>query len=382
MVRQPAFSARQIVIACLVALAICTGTPSVAQQAAAPAPAVIVEKVEVRPVDTPLQFTARVEAIDSVNITARVSGFLQSIAFKDGQEVHAGDTLFQIEPDLLNASVASARAQVARAQATRKAAERTLSRNRSLLARNTVSQAVVDDSQATFDISVADVEVAQAALSTAELNLSYAHITAPISGSIGRAAFTVGSLVGPESGPLTRIVSLDPIRVAFSVTEGELVTIRQYQAGGKNIDPKAFGLSLRLANDSEYDEPGRLEFVEHEVDPKTGTVTARAVFANSHHVLIPGQFVKLAIREKDAPDMPIIPQTAVLQDREGRFVFLLAKDNTVSQRRITTGSRVGNSWSVTSGLTGGEQVVVQGSQRLVDGMTVAPSQGQPVGDGL
>jgi membrane fusion protein (multidrug efflux system) len=376
------FTARRLLMAGLAAPTICFATVSFAQQAAAPAPAVIVEQVEVRPVDAPTRFTARVEAIDCVDIRARVSGFLQSVAFKDGQQVEAGDTLFEIEPDQLNAAVASARAQVERAEATRKSAERTLSRNRTLFARNTVSQAAVDDSQAAFDISVADVEVAQAALSTAELNLSYAHITAPISGSIGRAAFTVGNLVGPDSGSLARIVSLDPVRVAFSVTEGELITIRQNQAGGKSIDPHALNLSLRLANDSEYDEPGRLEFVEHEVDPQTGTVTVRAIFPNPHHILIPGQFVKLGIREKDAPDMPVIPQTAVLQDREGRFVFLLAKDNTVSQRRIATGPRVGSGWAVTSGLTGGEQVVVQGTQRLTDGMTVTPSEGQPIGGEL
>jgi membrane fusion protein (multidrug efflux system) len=381
LVRWRAFPARQVTIACLAASVVCITTVSFAQQAAGPAPAVVIEKVEVKPVDASMHFTARVEAIRSVDLRARVAGFLQSVAFKDGQEVKAGDTLFEIEPDQLNASVASAHAQVARAEATRKSAERTLSRNRSLLARNTVSQAIVDDSQAAFDISVADVEVAQAALSTAKLNLSYARITAPISGSIGRAAFTAGNLVGPDSGPLARIVSLDPVRVAFSVTEGELITVRQKQASGKNIDPDTLSLSLRLANDSEYEEPGRLEFVEHEVDPQTGTVTARAIFPNPHHILIPGQFVKLGVREKDTPDMPIIPQTAVLQDREGRFVFLLAKDNTVSQRRIATGPRVGSGWAVTSGLTGGEQVVVQGTQRLTDGMTVAPSEGQPVGNG-
>jgi membrane fusion protein (multidrug efflux system) len=379
--RQPAFPGRQIVIACLAASTICIGTASFAQQVAGPAPAVIVEKVEVQPVDAPLQFTARVEAIDSVDIRARVAGFLKSTGFKDGQEVKAGHTLFEIEPDQFNALVASARAQVTRAEATRQSAERTLSRNRTLLARNTVSQAVVDDAQAAFDIAVADVAVAQAALRTAELNLSYTHITAPIPGTIGLAAFTEGNLVGPESGTLVRIVNLDPVRVAFSVTEAELITIRQQQAGGTGIDTNAFNLSLRLANDSEYDEPGRFEFVDHEVDPQTGTVTARAVFPNPHHILIPGQFIKLDIRGKEVPDMPVIPQTAVLQDREGRFVFLLAKDNTVSSRRIATGPRVGSGWAVTSGLTGGEQVVVQGIQRLTDGMTVTPSEGQPVGGG-
>jgi membrane fusion protein (multidrug efflux system) len=328
-----------------------------------------------------MQFTARVEAIEAVDIRARVTGFLHSVTFKDGQVVKAGDTLFEIEPNELDASVASARAQVARAEATRTSAERTLARNRDLFARRTVSQAVLDEAQAAFDVAAADVQVAEATLNTAELNLSYARITAPISGSIGRATFTIGNLVGPDSGSLARIVSLDPIRVAFAMTEGLLVTVRQQQAGGGTIDPDALKLSLRLANGTDYDEPGRVEFVENEVDPQTGTVTARAVFPNPNHVLIPGQFVTLSVQEKEVPSLPVVPQTAVLQDREGRFVYLLGKGNTVSQRRIKTGVRVGSGWAITEGLSGGEEVVVQGIQRLADGMTVQPSEGQPVGGG-
>jgi membrane fusion protein (multidrug efflux system) len=352
-----------------------------AQQPAMPPPAVIVEKVEVRPVSNPARFTARVEAIQAVDIRARVTGFLHAVDFKDGQDIKAGDTLFEIEPNELETSVASAEAQVARAEATRTSAERTLARNRQLLARNTVSQAVLDDAQAAFDIATADVQVAKAALNTAELNLSYARITAPISGSIGRATFTVGNLVGSDSGSLARIVSLDPIRVAFAVTEEVLVTARQQQASGTTIDPDALKLSLQLANGTDYDEPGRIEFIDNEVDLQTGTATARAIFPNPHYILIPGQFVTLAIGEKAKPAMPVVPQSAVLQDREGRFVYLLGKNNTVSQRRIGTGASVGSGWAVTSGLDGGEQVVVQGIQRLAEGMTVQPSEGQPVGGG-
>ncbi|ETA71365.1 MULTISPECIES: efflux RND transporter periplasmic adaptor subunit [Mesorhizobium] len=347
----------------------------------APPPAVVVEKIEVQQVSNPAQFTGRVEAIEAVDIRARVTGFLHSVDFKDGQAVKAGDTLFEIEPDQLNALVASARAQVARADATRISAERSLARNRDLLARRTVSQATVDEVQAAFDVASADVQVAQAALDTAELNLSYAHITAPISGSIGRATFTTGNLVGPDSGSLARIVSLDTVRVAFAVTEGLLVTIRQQQASGGGLDPNTLKLSLRLANGTDYGTPGRIEFIENEIDPQTGTVAARAVFPNPRHILLPGQFVTLYVQEKDAPSLPVVPQTAVLQDREGRFVYLLGKDNIVSQQRIHTGARVGNGWAVTKGLDGGEQVVVEGIQRLAQGMTVQPSQGQPVGGG-
>lgn len=370
-------------VTCLAGAMACVGSISFAQQPGAsramPPPAVVIEKVKVEQVRNPAQFTARIEAINAVDIRARVTGFLHSVSFSDGQAVRAGETLFEIEPDQLEASVASARAQVARAEATRTSAERSLARNRDLFARKTVAQAALDQAQAAFDVAAADVQVAKAALNTAELNLSYAHITAPISGSIGRATFTTGNLVGPDSGSLARIVSLDPIRVAFAMSEGLLVTARQQEAGGRIFDPSVFKLSLRLANGTDYDEPGQIEFIDNEVDPQTGTVTARAIFPNPHRILVPGQFVTLSIEEKETPAMPIVPQTAVLQDRDGRFVYVLAKDNKVSQRRIKTGARVGNGWAVTTGLKGGEQLVVQGIQRLADGMTVQPSAGQPVG---
>ena len=375
-----AFRASLVVVCLLGAAAF--GSISFAQQPGAmPPPAVVVEKVEVKQVSDPARFTARVEAIEAVDIRARVTGFLQSQAFKDGQPVKAGDMLFEIEPNELEATVASARAQVARAEATRRSAERSLARNRDLFARKTVSQAVLDDAQAAFDVAAADVQVVEATLHTAELNLSYARVTAPISGSIGRATFTVGNLVGPDSGSLARIVSLDPIRVAFAISEGLLVTARQEEAGGNTVDQTALKLSLRLANGTDYEEPGRIEFVDDEVDPQTGTVTVRAIFPNRQNILIPGQFVTLSIQAKETPSMPVVPQAAVLQDGEGRFVYLLGNNNTVSQRRIDTGARVGNGWAVTTGLSGGEQVVVQGIQRLADGMTVQPSEGQPVGGG-
>lgn len=375
-----AFYARLVVVCLLGAAAF--GSISFAQQPGAmPPPAVVVEKVEVKQVSDPARFTARVEAIEAVDIRARVTGFLQSQAFKDGQSVKAGDMLFEIEPNELEATAASARAQVARAEATRRSAERSLARNRDLFARKTVSQAVLDEAQAAFDVAAADVQVAEATLNTAQLNLSYAHITAPISGSIGRATFTAGNLVGLDSGSLARIVSLDPIRVAFAISEGLLVTARQEEAGGNTVDQTALKLSLRLANGTDYEEPGRIEFVDDEVDPQTGTVTVRAIFPNPQNILIPGQFVTLSIQPKETPSMPVVPQAAVLQDGEGRFVYLLGNNNTVSRRRIDTGARVGNGWAVTAGLSGGEQVVVQGIQRLADGMTVQPSEGQPVGGG-
>jgi membrane fusion protein (multidrug efflux system) len=352
-----------------------------AQQAVkAPPPAVIVAPIKVEPVSNPAEFTGRVEAIQAVDIRARIQGFLQSVGFKDGQAVKAGDILFEIEPDQYQAAVASAQAQVASAEAKRDADQRTLERTRQLVSQKTASQAALDQAQAAYDIDNASVEIADAALRTAKLNLSYTRITAPIDGEIGRPALTVGNLVGPDSGSLARIVSLDPIRVAFSISEGLLVTLRQKESNDGALDPNALDLTLRLANGTTYDKPGKIDYVDNAIDPQTGTAAVRVIFANPNHILIPGQFVSVEVREKDVPSLPVVPQTAVLQDRQCRYVFTLGSDDTVSQKRIETGARVGNGWAVTKGLSGGDVVVVQGIQRLRDGIKVQPSKEQPAGD--
>lgn len=358
------------------ALAVLPAPPTLAQQ---PPPAVVVERVEVKAISTPEEFIARVEAIESVDIRARVEGFLQTVAFDAGEAVETGDLLFEIEPDRYEAGVASARAQLSRAEASRTEAAQTLERTRVLVKRRTAAQATLDEAEAAFAVAAADVEAARAALRSAELDLSYTRIAAPIAGQIGRALYTRGNLVGPQSDPLARIIQLDPIRVVFSVSEGRLVTLRQQRSGSGAVDVEALRLMLRLPNGSEYPHNGRVEYAESEVDPQTGTVAIRLVFPNPDHLLLPNQFVTLLAREGEVPSLPVVPQTAVLQDRQGRFVYLLNDDSTVSQRRIETGARVENGWAVSAGLSGGETVVVQGIQRLSEGITVQPSEGQPVG---
>jgi membrane fusion protein (multidrug efflux system) len=176
-------------------------------------------------------------------------------------------------------------------------------------------------------------------------------------------------------------VKLDPVRVVFSISEGFLVTLRQQEAQGGAIDPATLRLTLRLPNGTDYPERGAIEFVASEVDRQTGTVAVRATFPNPDRLLVPNQFVTLVVGAEEAPRLPVVPQSAVLQDREGRFVYVLGEGNAVAQQRIETGARVESGWAVTQGLSGGEQVVVQGIQRLSDGMVVQPSQGQPVGGG-
>gem|GEM_PF-6203722 len=203
----------------LAVLIIASASAGKAQQPpAAPVPAVVVETVAVASAAAPQRFNGQIEAIEAVDIQARITGFLKGKAFEQGARIKAGDLLFEIEPDALQAALTLAQAQLARATANQNATRQTLSRTRTLASRNTASQAALDDAQAAFDIASADVQGAEANLNIARLNLSYTKIRSPINGTIGRSLVTLGNLVGPGSGPLARIVQLDPVRVVFSIT--------------------------------------------------------------------------------------------------------------------------------------------------------------------
>lgn len=362
----------KMMVPALVALAF--GVASAAQ-AQSPAAAVIVQAVELTEIVEEARLTGRVEAIEAVDIRARVQGFLQAATFEPGALVRAGEPLFTIEPDLYDTRVAAARAELSGAEAALRQAQRTLDRNRELADRGTVSAAALDEATAAAESADARVEAAAVALRQAELELSYAQIASPISGRIGQALFSTGALVGPDSGPLARVVQLDPVRVAFAITEGEITDLRnEALRDGRSPDPDALSLTLRLPNGDIYDRDGRFEFVGAEVDPGTGTVSLRAVFENPDQILIPNQFVTVIARRGRPEMLPVAPQTAILQDREGRFVYVLNDDDTVSTRRIRTGPRAERGWAVTEGLEEGDWIVVSGVQRLRDGAAVQASR--------
>lgn len=365
---------RHPLIAAIVAVTALLGGLSATRAEDAPPPAVVVETVKVEPIEDPEQFTARVEAIESVDIVARVQGFLENIAFEPGQQVAAGALLFEIEREQYEAEVAAAQAQVAQAQAAAREAERNLTRIERLVREQSVSEATLDEARANAEIAEANLQTARAELRAAELNLSHTRITAPFDGQIGLNRYSVGTLVGPQSGPLARLIQLDPIRVVFSVPEGTVVT-RQQQAGGDGVAGSRtdYQPRLRLPNGTEYPHTGRIDYIANEVDPSTGTLPVRVAFPNPRHLLIPNQFVTLFLFEAQSPRRPVVPQSAVLQDREGRYVFLLTGDQTVTRRRIRTGARVEHGWAVQDGLEGGERLVVQGVQRLSDGARVQPA---------
>lgn len=352
--------------------------PAGAQQGLPP-PAVIAQPVEIETAGEQAKFSGVVEAIDKVDILARVEGFIQAIEFEGGDHVEGGDVLFRIESRPYDAAVAAARARVAQAEAQHANAEQELRRQETLSARGVSAEARLEDARAAAAIAEADVSAAEAALEQALIEQGYTVIEAPFSGEISQAFYSEGALVRPGGAALARLVKTDPIRVVFSIPDRLLIALRSAEAAGRAAEVADFYFRLVLSNGDPYPINGRLEFVANQADPATGTIAVRLVFDNPDRILVPGQFVDVEIGESNPPELPIVPQTAVLQDRDGRYVFVVNKDSTVSMRRIETGGAVGRGWAVLDGLEGGEQVVVQGVQRLADGMEVRVT-GVPVGE--
>ncbi len=352
------------------------------------APAVAVAAIRSENVAPSAQFIGRIQAIQSVDLTARVEGFLDAVSFTEGSFVKQGDVLYEIQQsqyqaDLAaaNAQKAQAEAQLAAAQAQLKNADLDLARQQELLARQTVAQSVVDQSQAARDEAAAGVQQAQAAIAQAEaqiqqadLNLSYTRITAPIDGRIGATNVTAGNLVSPQSGTLATVVQLDPIRMVFSVPEANWIQFaQQHGINATDAEGTAFVPRLRLPTGDDYEAAGTISFVDNQVDPATATIAIYADFPNPDGALLPGTFVTAIVQAATQQMLPIVPASAIQQDRQGRYVFVVDTDDRAQERRIETSIQTPDGWAVTSGLQAGETVIVQGAQRVQSGMTVSPT---------
>ena len=358
------------------------------QPAAAP-PIVETAAVKLAPVTSQSEFVGSVVAAQQVALTARVEGFLDEVNFTEGSFVEADSVAFVIEKDTYEAAVEGAQAQLesataaeASAQANLKLQDLTLVRQQQLLKTNAVSQSVVDQAQATRDGAQAQVDQAnaqialmQSQLRTAQLNLSYTDVKSPIAGRIGKANITEGNLISPQSGPLATVVQTDPIRVVFSISDREyldVVKALKPDNSGIAADAAAFQPKLRLPDGTDYDQPGKIAFLDNTIDPATGTIAVYAEFANPELKLVPGQFVQVTVQAGESVELPVVPASAILQDQEGAYVFGLGEGNRAEIRRVTLGQRVGTDVAVTSGLAQGEMVIVSGIQKVQPGVAVTP----------
>jgi membrane fusion protein, multidrug efflux system len=355
-------------IAALVAACMVTAfaAGSFAQQAAPPA--VLVQPAELTPVTDQAEFIGRAAAVDKVELRARVKGFLGPRKFNDGDLIKKDQVVFTIEPETYQAAVDQKVAQRDAAQAALTNADLQLQRAAELLrtaagTRQTYDQRLSEQLQAK-----ANLEDAKAQLRDAEIQLSYTEIKSPIDGRIGRASVSPGNLVGPDSGVLATVVSETPIRVLFPVTQRELLEARRDASAG---DPPI--ARLRLADGNLYAEKGKLDFIDVTVDPKTDGQIVRATFDNKDNLLTDGQTVRVILEESKPQTVVTVPQQAVALDQTGPYLFVVDDKNVVHLRRIKPGIVRNGKLVVTEGLKEGEKVVIQGQQRIRDGMTVAPS---------
>jgi membrane fusion protein (multidrug efflux system) len=352
---------------------VCAAGSSMAQQAAPP-PAVLVQAAALKPLGARSEFIGRVAAVDKVDLRARVKGFLGPRKFTDGDGVKEGQVVFTIEPDTYQAAVDQKTALRDAAKADLANSEVQFKRAAELLRTNTGTQAVYDQRQSELLKAKASVEEAEAALRDAQTNLSYTEIKSPITGRIGKAAASPGNLVSPDSGVLATVVTENPMRVLFSVTQRELLEARKEGGGnsGENLV-----VQLRLADDSLYAEKGKLDFLDVTVDPRTDGQILRAVFENKNDTLTDGMTVRVVLEAEKAPTVVAVPEAAVALDQGGAYLFVVNDKNVVEQRRIKTSTARDGLLAVDSGLKAGEKVIVQGQQRVRNGMTVAPSDAPP-----
>jgi membrane fusion protein (multidrug efflux system) len=344
---------------------ILVGFPANAQQAAPP-PAVLVQPAELRSMTKQAEFVGRAEALEKVDLRARVQGFLGPRLFKEGDTVKENQVVFTIEREPFEAVVDQRKAQLAAAEATFANSDQQLQRTTELARKGNAPIAQLDQRTAEQRQAKAAVMEAEANLRDAQIQLSYTDIKTPISGRIGRAAVSPGNLVGPDTGVLATVVQDDPMQVLFSVTQREMLEARDSEVTGK------VRARVRLANGSLYSEKGRVDFLDVQVNPRTDGQTVRAMFPNPDDILTSGQTVRVIIEEKGGDKVVVIPQSAIAIDQTGPYVFVVGENNTVEQRRLKLGTNREGLAVVEDGVKPGERVVVQGQQRIRAGITVAP----------
>jgi RND family efflux transporter MFP subunit len=411
-------------IGTVLGLAACERSPAVS--AAPKPPAVTVVAATARRIPVYGDYVGQTDAVKTVEIRARVEGFIERQAVADGADVKAGDVLFVIDPRPLQAMLRQAQANVARDAAQLSQVEATLvqreadvqqaqanltrdlgqlenartqeQRYRTLLQKELVAgeqydqfrtnwttleatvqadRAAIDNAKAALGAARATIENARAAVradeavvESAQIQLGYTVIRSPLDGRMGRAEVRVGALVGRSDSTLLATVStLDPMYVNFSVSEREALSVWRQLPGRAG----AAAISITLPDDIVYPQPGRLDFVDRAVDPRTGTLALRATFANPARVLRPGQYVRLRVLLEERPDAVVVPQAAILESQGSTSLFVVGPDQTVQARTVRMGPRIGPLWVVEDGLKPGEQVVIKGLQQVRAGMRVEPT---------
>jgi len=375
-VRRFAGTAPLIVLA--VALAGCDQKPP---QAAAAAPAVTVAQPVKRTVTDWDEFTGRFDAIEEVQVRARVGGFVTNVEFKDGDMVHAGDLLYLIDSRPFEAVAAQADGQLADARAKVELAKRELDRGLNLVQTSAVSEQVVDQRRQALQAAHAAEIVAEGALKAAQLNVEFTHVPAPISGRVSRHLVSVGNLVsGSDTGTstlLTTIVSLDPIYIYFDVDEATYLKNNKLWFEGKRPSSRDTPnpVQVALTGETKPSHEGRMDFIDNRLDVSTATLRSRAVIPNHDLSILPGQFGRVRLIGSSPYEALLIPDTAVATDQSRKIVFVVKDDDTVEARPVVLGPLDEGLRVVREGLQAEDKVIIDGIQRARVGAKVNPRAG-------
>lgn len=373
----PALRRLTITLALALALTGCD-SPSESATVSAPPPKVKIAQPLQRQTTEWDEYTGRVEAVNAVDVRARVSGYLDKVNFTAGAKVDKGDLLFQIDPRPFKAQLNYAVAELERAKTKRDLAKNDLARAENLLRAKAISTEEYDARNKGLREADAAVNSAEANVYTAKLNLDYTEIRAPIAGRIGRERVTAGNLVnaGGEATLLTTIVSTDPVYVYVDADEQSVLKYRRQSQRLNNgsADLKGTPAQLAVADETGFPHQGRLDYVAPSEDPATGTVSLRGVFANPDELLSPGFFARMRVQGSAAYAATLLPDRAIGADQAQRFVWVVNPDNRISYRQVTPGARIGQLRVIREGLQADDWVVVEGAQKLKPGITVAPER--------
>jgi RND family efflux transporter MFP subunit len=322
-----------------------------------------------------VEATGNTAPIKSVDLVARVQGFLQSIDYQDGSFVKEGTQLFTIEPDTYKLKLEQAQAAEAGAQASLRQAEADFKRQSDLVARQAVSQATLDTSTATRDNAQAGLQQAQVNTRLAEVNYGYTKVSAPFDGVVSAHMVSIGELVGASSPTqLATIVAMDPIFVNFTVNEQDVLRIRAeaMRRGLTPADLRQFPIEVGLQTESGYPHEGRLDYVSPTINQSTGTLAVRGLVPNDKRILLPGYFVRVRVPFDQPRDSLLVPDTALGSDQGGRYVLVVNADNNVEQRKVQTGPVDNGLRVIEDGLKADDRVVIAGLLRVIPGQKVDP----------
>jgi membrane fusion protein (multidrug efflux system) len=347
------------------------------QQAAAPAtiPAVTVVKVEARDLRPTVSFSARVEALQKVDLLARIQGFLEKQNFTEGASVKAGELLYVIEQAPYKAKVSAAEASVAVAAARLDRTEIELKRQTTLVSKEASAQTKLDDARTARNEAKGQYDKLIAELEQAKLQLSYTEIRAPIDGRIGKSLLSVGSFVNPQSGTLATIVQQDPIGVIFPVSQRDLLAVREKMGDSAKLNNHT--VYVEIGKGKRYQYPGKVDFLDVGVNTGTDAVNVRATFPNPQGLLVDGQLVTAVVESETAEPTLVVPVNAIQIDQSGTFVLLVNAEKKIEVRRVELLRQDANFIAIAKGLSAGDLVVTEGVQKVRPGQVVDATEVKP-----